>query len=127
LVRNKKREVNVKHFRPNILVSGVKPFGEDQWHEIVVGDSRVKLLCVKRCTRCTLTTVDPETGVIDADGEPLKTLMSYRRVDKGAKYKPVFGINAIAESVCNDKGNVYSLCLGDEIRVLKTCEHRIKA
>jgi uncharacterized protein YcbX len=45
---------------------------------------------VKPCSRCVITTVDPETGVKGA-GEPLRTLASYRTRDN----KIYFGQNLV--------------------------------
>ena len=44
------------------------------------------------CERCSLTTVDPETG--DKGSEPLKTLAGYRRI--GGRVR--FGVNLVAEA-----------------------------
>ncbi|MCC7247782.1 MAG: MOSC domain-containing protein, partial [Lysobacter sp.] len=43
------------------------------------------------CTRCVFTTVDPDTGERDAEGEPLRTLKDYRRTPSGI----TFGMNLI--------------------------------
>ncbi|MNP78164.1 MOSC domain protein [compost metagenome] len=34
---------------------------------------------LKPCTRCILTTIDPQTGERSADREPLTTLKTYRQ------------------------------------------------
>jgi len=70
-------EVIMKQFRPNIVVDGEKmfPFIEDKWKEISVGNILFHVL--KSCTRCKLTTVNPEIGVF-AGPEPLQTLHTFR-------------------------------------------------
>ena len=47
----------------------------------------------KRCSRCVFTTVDPLSGAKDVNGEPLKTLRSYRlsKEERGV----MFGVNLI--------------------------------
>ena len=55
------------------------PFDEDGWGRIRVGEAEFDVAW--QCSRCILTTVDPDTGVHDAAGEPLKTLRSFRRVN----------------------------------------------
>ncbi|MEE6473851.1 hypothetical protein FKM82_010193 [Ascaphus truei] len=87
------KKVKVRHFRPNIVVSGCGAYEEDSWEEIQIG-SDVTLKRVMPCPRCILTTVDPDTGIINMK-EPLDTLRSYRLCDTADKavYKssPLFG------------------------------------
>jgi len=82
----------MRRFRPNIVVEGAEPWAEDGWQELLAGSVRLSL--VKPCSRCVMTTVDPETGVKDAAVQPLRTLSGYRRTDEGV----IFGMNAIHES-----------------------------
>ncbi|KAJ1993295.1 hypothetical protein H4R33_000704 [Dimargaris cristalligena] len=53
------------------------------------------LLVTSRCTRCVLTNNNPDTGIANPKHQPLKTLMSYRRVDPGDKYHSCFGMNCV--------------------------------
>ena len=80
----------MNRFRPNIVVSGLPPFGEDQVHELTAG--AVRLRRAKPCTRCIVTTTEQSTGTRDGD-EPLRTLAKFRfdRELKGV----VFGQNLI--------------------------------
>jgi len=72
--------VPVDRFRPNIVVSSLEPFVEDQWGEFTVGSA---VLCgTKACDRCSVPTIDQLTG--DRTGpEPIRTLSSYRRIGEG--------------------------------------------
>lgn len=79
--------VGIERFRPNIFVAGCEPFDEDNWVEIRIGECALKI--VKPCPRCTVTTVDPATGV--RGKEPLATLAKYRRRNDGV----MFGQNAL--------------------------------
>lgn len=65
------------HFRPNFVIKGPPAFAEDDFQWVRIGQDTI-FKAVKPCTRCIFTTVDPETGVKDANGEPLKTLKTYR-------------------------------------------------
>ncbi len=78
------RPVTMAHFRPNLVASGCEAFAEDGWSRLRIGTAEFAL--VKRCARCIFTTVDPVTGVRDADGEPLATLAGYRRSDQGVMF-----------------------------------------
>ncbi|XP_077196079.1 mitochondrial amidoxime reducing component 2-like [Paroedura picta] len=86
------KKIDMRNFRPSITVSGCSAYEEDTWDKVVIGD--VELKWVMACDRCILTTVDPDTGIIDRK-EPLETLKSYRMCDPSQKhiYKsaPLFG------------------------------------
>lgn len=92
-------------FRPNLVIAGATPHAEDGWRRIRVGD--VEFDAVKTCVRCVFTTVDPERGDFDPRGEPLRTLKTYRRSERGI----TFGMNLIA------RGNG-TLRIGDAVTVL---------
>lgn len=80
----------MNRFRPNIVVSGLPPFGEDQLHDLTAGALRLRR--AKGCTRCIVTTTDQVTGLRDGK-EPLQALAKFRfdRELKGV----VFGQNMI--------------------------------
>lgn len=65
----------MSRFRPNLVVSGCEPYAEDGWARIHIGELGLRL--VKTCSRCIITTIDPQTA--ERGAEPLKTLSSYRR------------------------------------------------
>ena len=93
-------------FRPNLVVHGADaPHAEDGWKRVRIGD--IEFDAVKPCTRCVFTTVDPARGEIDASGEPLNTLKTYRRSPAGI----TFGMNLIARGTG-------TLRVGDAVRVL---------
>jgi len=70
--------IPMDRFRPNIVVSGIKPYAEDQWGQVVING--VELRVVKPCIRCPIPQVNQETGV--KGKEPIRTLYNYRRVSK---------------------------------------------
>jgi len=76
--------VPTDRFRPNIVVSGVAPYAEDDWRTITLGETVFQV--VQPCARCLLTTINQQTGRSDGS-EPLRTLALYRR--RGEKV--VFG------------------------------------
>lgn len=108
--------ITVERFRPNIVVKGETPWVEDSWKTIRIrrvergsgsgggtetgvktsssGDDVSKPLdldIVARCARCQVPNVDPETAEKHKK-QPWDTLISYRRVDPGIKWKPCFGM-----------------------------------
>jgi uncharacterized protein YcbX len=83
------RPVPILRFRPNLVVAGTTPHAEDGWKRVRIG--AVEFDVVKACVRCVFTTVDFERGERDPSGEPLRTLIGYRRGDEGV----TFGQNLI--------------------------------
>lgn len=84
--------VDMRHFRPNIVVSGAEPWSEDRWQRATIGP--VSLEMVKPCSRCVITTVDPDTGTKHPGTEPLRTLSTYRKTQDGV----IFGQNAVHQA-----------------------------
>ncbi|TDJ56520.1 MAG: MOSC domain-containing protein [Ignavibacteria bacterium] len=90
-------------FRTNFDFSGGKPFDEDNWKTIKIGE--MVFHSTKSCPRCVITTIDQNTGT--KDKEPLKTLATFRQKDN----RVLFGMNMVA----NGTGKVN---VGDEIKQL---------
>jgi len=86
---NKRLEepVPMQRFRPNFVFSGGEPFAEDKWDSIQIGESKFKI--TKPCARCVMVTIDQESA--KKGKEPLKTLATYRLMDK----KILFGQNML--------------------------------
>ncbi|WP_338922188.1 MOSC domain-containing protein [Pseudomonas silesiensis] len=83
------QELEMLRFRPNLVIEGTHAYAEDSWKRIRIGD--VEFRVVKPCSRCILTTVDPQTGLRSDDREPLATLQKYRAQEEGA----MFGQNLV--------------------------------
>jgi len=69
--------VEMRRFRPNLVISGGEPYAEDGFASVRIGE--LSFRGVKRCERCVVTTIDPETG--EQSKEPLRTLSHYRLED----------------------------------------------
>jgi uncharacterized protein YcbX/ferredoxin len=85
------RKFEMERFRPNLVVNADKPFAEDSWKRVRIGD--VELMQAKPCSRCVFTTIDPQTGIVDREGEPLKSLSAWRQSARG---EILFGQNMVA-------------------------------
>jgi uncharacterized protein YcbX len=83
------------------VVEGCPAFAEDGWRRIGIGQAVFRYAGL--CPRCSVTTVDQQSGVRVSE-EPLRTLFTYRNTDDGL----VFGVNLIPETI----GTV---AVGDEI------------
>jgi uncharacterized protein YcbX len=99
------KPVSMLQFRPNLVVDGAPAHAEDGWKRIRIGE--VEFDVAKPCSRCVFTTVDPLRGERDPDGEPLRTLIGYRRSGDGV----TFGQNLIPRSPG-------TLRIGDAVTVL---------
>lgn len=100
--------VAMARFRPNLVVSGVAAHAEDTWRTLRIG--QVSLRVALPCERCTVTMVDPRTGVRDPQRQPLATLREYRANDQG---NPEFGQNLIYAHLPSDADN--ELRVGDAV------------
>ncbi|HUJ39157.1 MAG TPA: MOSC N-terminal beta barrel domain-containing protein [Candidatus Acidoferrales bacterium] len=103
LNRRLERPVEMRRFRPNLVVVGAEPFAEDTWRTIRAGDLDLHL--VKPCARCSIPAVDPDTG--EMGKEPTRTLATFRRRNSDV----FFGSNVVAPS----SG---TLRIGDPVTVL---------
>lgn len=83
------RPLEMLRFRPNLVIEGSEAFAEDGWKRIRIGELEFRV--VKSCSRCILTTIDPQTGERSGDREPLATLQKYRSQADGA----MFGQNLV--------------------------------
>ncbi|CAH2094506.1 unnamed protein product [Euphydryas editha] len=101
--------VTPRNFRPNFVLTGAKPYEEDNWKFIKIGNNVFEI--VKPCLRCILTTIDPETGVYNAKTEPLKMLKTYRQIEnpeirRTTGSSPRMGLQMVLRS---EPGNTISL------------------
>jgi uncharacterized protein YcbX len=93
----------MNRFRPNLVVTGDRPYEEDDWRDIQIGD--IPMQVVKPCGRCVVTTTDQSTGI--RGQEPLRTLATYRK--RGGDV--MFGQNLVHR-------NSGQLRVGDPVRIL---------
>jgi len=81
--------VPMLRFRPNLVVAGTAAHAEDRWRRIRIGG--IEFEAAKACIRCVVPTLDFDSGRFDPSGEPLRTLVGYRRGEDGV----AFGMNLI--------------------------------
>jgi uncharacterized protein YcbX len=80
--------VEMRRFRPNIVIKGCDAFAEDKMETFKIAE--IAMNGVKLCDRCPMPTVDPDKGERDGQ-EPIITLAKYRKWDG----KVYFGMNVI--------------------------------
>ncbi len=111
------KQLGMNRFRPNIVLKGLAPFEEDVIAAVKIGD--VVFDFTKPCSRCILTTVDPETGLKDDQQQPLATLVQTRKGKAGGLQGVFFGQNAIARGTKPlFNGSLGMIGVGDEVEVV---------
>ena len=76
-----KAEVDMRRFRPNLVISGLRPWEEDSIKQVRIGG--VLFWAWQRCGRCRMTTIDRET--LEYGPEPLATLSTFRERANGQR------------------------------------------
>lgn len=99
------KQFSIQRFRPNIVFSGGSPNQEDSFENFTINDAYFTGL--ENCARCKIPNVNPETGILGSDNEPLKTLSKYRLRNKNIE----FGRNI----VFNGTGII---SVGDELKLI---------
>ena len=128
-------QMDITKFRPNIVLSGSSAaFEEDFWAGLSIkstvnSDAKDKEYSVsfdltQNCVRCRSINIDYATGKPGSGetGTVLKKLMKDRRIDKGAKFTPVFGRYGFFNS--GSSGTANSISLGDEVEVTRRNDER---
>jgi uncharacterized protein YcbX len=93
LVSNGYEPVPMSRFRANIVINGEKPFEEDGFDTVSIGD--VELRTKESIPRCIITQVDTNKGVVRKDQPVVKTLTEINNIgrpDDQKKLKPRFSI-----------------------------------
>ncbi|TON68666.1 flavodoxin [Vibrio parahaemolyticus] len=98
---------SMDQFRTNLVVSDTKPFEEDSWKRIRIGE--VEFESLKPCERCILTTINTQRGTFRESKEPLITLQQFRANERGGVF---FGQNLVAR-------NEGIIRQGDKVEVLE--------
>ena len=83
--------VPMERFRPNLVLDGLEAFAEDRIRAVRIG--AVVLRFVKPCTRCTVPSIDQDSGEPGTDPGPALRAFRYDAKLRGV----LFGVNAIAE------------------------------
>lgn len=97
-------DMTMNRFRPNLVVEDCEAYAEDHWRRIRINAIDFRL--PKPCSRCSVPTIDPETG--DIGKEPLTTLNRLRKHDN----KVYFGQNALHDSTG-------TLSVGNTVEILE--------
>lgn len=92
LTAQSKPHIDMRHFRPNIVISGTPAFSEQNHSILSSTDQTLKLQLIDHCPRCSMITVDPDSGVFLPKAHPFKTLTQLNSMPDNPKV-PAFGVN----------------------------------
>ena len=115
LVARGKPRVDMRRFRPNIVISGLKPWEEDSIKRVRVGT--VEFWAWQRCGRCKMTTIDRDT--LAHGPEPLATLSTFRERANGQRN---FGMHLIPIHPSKSAGT--KIRAGDKVRIIEYDQER---
>lgn len=97
-------KIEDNRYRPNIVISGTKPYEEETWKHITIGTCEFEVIMPTE--RCSLITINPITFERNLQQEPLRTLAKNRRDTK----KVNFGIYLIPKNNGNlTKGDLITI------------------
>ena len=108
LTQKGKKPIPMNQFRPNIVIVTTRPFEEDTWKVIQIGDTVLHL--VKGCPRCKQSCTDQLSGKVSE--EPLVTLREFRALGY-SKEDVYFAQNAVPHDVGT------TLTVGATVKILK--------
>jgi uncharacterized protein len=95
LLLNDTQPVDIRRFRPNILISGLPAFTEHTNGLTMRHPETDALLGLKdHCDRCSIITVDPNTGIASPDHHPFLALAQINSMPDKPK-APAFGVNTV--------------------------------
>jgi uncharacterized protein YcbX len=108
--------VDMRRFRPNIVVEGLNAFEEQRPQEWSGGDATIQL--VDHCERCIMTTIDPDSAEKHPDMQPYKTLAEINPMPDNPR-AAAFGVNAVVTRMTGDASpSEHSmLAVGDRLSV----------
>lgn len=99
--------IDMRAFRPNLVIDATTPWEEDQWRQLQVGQATLEL--ISACVRCKVTTLCPDDPHREhPHKDPLRSLAQFRRTEKGV----TFGWNAVL------RGPDTTLRSGDPVKIL---------
>ena len=79
----------MERFRPNVVLEELPAWAEDRIDTLTIGEVTLRL--VKPCTRCTIPSIDQQTGEASTDPLPVLRQFRFSKTLRGV----TFGENAV--------------------------------
>ena len=87
--------INIKHFRPNIVITGIDPFNEH--HYSSMKNDLMEFNLIDHSSRCSIITINPATGQFLPKAYPFKALTELNAMPQEPT-KPAFGVNSVLKN-----------------------------
>jgi uncharacterized protein YcbX len=84
--------ISMERFRPNVVLEELPAWAEDRIDTLTIGEVTLRL--VKPCTRCTIPSIDQQTGEASTDPVPVLRQFRFSKTLRGVS----FGENAVIVS-----------------------------
>ena len=97
LQQRQQTAVDMRRFRPNIVLSGVEAFAEHQLRQLRHLDGSI-LWLRDHCERCIITTINPDSGIKHPQRQPYPTLAAINPMPDNPQ-AAAFGVNATVASL----------------------------
>ena len=97
----------MSRFRPNVVLSGLEPWQEDDIQSLKIGRD-IWLKPTKACTRCVMTGIDQHTG--ERGLSPLEALRAFR-------YDPVLRGVTFGQNAKVERGYGTAIHVGDPVEI----------
>jgi MOSC domain-containing protein len=81
--------IPMERFRPNVVLEELPAWAEDRIDTLSIGEVTMRL--VKPCTRCTIPSIDQQTGELSTDPAPVLRQFRFSKTLRGV----TFGENAV--------------------------------
>lgn len=85
--------VGMRHFRPNVVADGLPAFAEHTVNRLGLSNGSLFWELCDHCQRCSIITVDPDTGERHPYTAPFRELTEINPMPNNCK-APAFGVNA---------------------------------
>lgn len=86
--------VDMRRFRPNIVVEGLAAFAEHNYSQLQHSTLPITIALRDHCQRCSVITVDQTTGIPSKDTSPFRELAQINSMP-GKPKAPAFGVNSV--------------------------------
>lgn len=86
--------VDIRRFRPSLVFSGLPPFAEHRYTSLHSIDGEARLGLRDHCQRCSVITVNQDTGIASPAQHPFAALAQLNSMP-GKPKAPVFGVNSV--------------------------------
>jgi uncharacterized protein YcbX len=94
LEKTQQASVDMRRFRPNIVIEGLSAFAEQEPQDLVHSEGNYALRLADACERCVMIQLDPDSAERNANAEPYRSLAK-SNPQPGKPKLAFFGMNCL--------------------------------